>query len=244
VTVTDPEALRREVERYPWYHTLELAPGVVTKGMFDHRPILAGYPLPASLEGLRCLDVGTFDGYWAFEMERRGAASVTAIDAPDPESLDWPVRVAARTVKTMDETKEARFALASEALGSKVRRVLRSVYDLGPDLGEFDFLHCGDLLLHLKDPVTALERMRSVCAPGGSALVTNPIKRFRWQGKRALAELDGVDEFKWWVTNEEGLKRMALAAGFERVDWAGTYELPLAEGPSARGLRGAIRAWV
>ncbi len=32
--------LRAEVERYPWDHTLELGDGVVTRGMFDHRPVL------------------------------------------------------------------------------------------------------------------------------------------------------------------------------------------------------------
>ena len=32
--------LEAAVERYPWYHTLELGDGVVTKGMFDHRPVL------------------------------------------------------------------------------------------------------------------------------------------------------------------------------------------------------------
>src|SRR5918998_3481447 len=69
--------VQAEVERYPWYHTLELGEGVVTKGMFDHRPHLHHYPIPADLSGKRCLDVATIDGFWAFEMERRGAASVT-----------------------------------------------------------------------------------------------------------------------------------------------------------------------
>ncbi len=56
-----------------WYHTQELAPGLVTPGMFDLRPYVERYGLPASMEGMRVLDVGTFEGFWAFEMERRGA---------------------------------------------------------------------------------------------------------------------------------------------------------------------------
>ena len=109
--------LRAEVERYPWYHTLELGDGVVTDGMFDHRPVLQHYPLPEDLTGLRCLDVATMDGFWAFEMERRGAASVTAIDLEDPEDLDWPASLRAGHDKQMDETKAERFALAKRALG-------------------------------------------------------------------------------------------------------------------------------
>src|SRR2546423_3261813 len=72
-----------------WYHTLELAPGVLTPGWFDTRSIAHSIPFP-DLTGKRCLDVGTFDGFWAFEMERRGAAEVIAIDLIDPTQADWP----------------------------------------------------------------------------------------------------------------------------------------------------------
>ena len=133
-TVPDTPDLQAAVERYPWYHTLELGDGVVTKGMFDHRPVLDRYPIPDDLSGLRCLDVATMDGYWAFEMERRGAASATALDLENPEDLDWPASLRGDHDKSMDETKAERFALAREALGSKVERVLLSAYDLSPEL--------------------------------------------------------------------------------------------------------------
>ena len=233
--------LAAEVERYPWYHTLELADGVVTKGMFDHRPVLDRYPIPADLSGKRCLDVATMDGYWAFEMERRGAASVTALDIEDPNALDWPASLRSQE-KTMDETKEARFNLAREALGSSVERVLLSVYDLGPELGEFDFVFCGDLLLHLKDPITPIENIHSVCRE--SAVIVNPVKKFRFHEKRAMAEIDGIENFEWWVTNVAGLVRIARAAGFSRVEPSETFELPFSGGGPWRGLRGAVRAYV
>src|SRR3954453_11189468 len=73
-----------------WYHTIELEPGVVTPGWFDTRSVVPLLPFPESLEGKRCLDVATFDGFWAFEMERRGASEVHAIDLLDPHSWDWP----------------------------------------------------------------------------------------------------------------------------------------------------------
>src|SRR5215210_858495 len=101
---TGTSELQAEVDRYPWYHTLELGDGVVTPGMFDHRPVLQHYPLPEDLTGMKCLDVATMDGYWAFEMERRGAASVTALDLENPDELDWPYALRGRD-QTMDETK-------------------------------------------------------------------------------------------------------------------------------------------
>jgi tRNA (mo5U34)-methyltransferase len=234
--------LRAEVERYPWYHTLELGDGVVTEAMFDHRPVLDRYPLPADLSGLHCLDVGTMDGFWAFEMERRGAASVTAIDLDDPDASDWPA-AHRNAQKKLDETKAERFALAKRALGSNAERVTMSVYDLSPDLGTFDMVFCGDLLLHLKDPITAVENIHSVCT--GSAVIVNVIKRFRrYRDKPPLAELDGIDEFVWWVTNLSGLARIVRAAGFARVETAKPFELPFRTGGPWPGLRGAVRGYV
>ena len=239
--MTANEALRAEVERYPWYHTLELGNGVVTDAMFDHRPVLHRYPVPADLSGLRCLDVGTMDGFWAFEMERRGAASVTAVDLDDPEALDWPASLRDGE-KTLDETKSERFALAKRALGSEVERITLSVYDLSPErIGTFDFVFCGDLLIHLRDPVAAAEAIRTVC--GGRAVIVNNIKRFRVRERQPIAELDGVDQFVWWYTNLAGLVRIVRAAGFPRVEPAGTFELPFKRGGPWRGLRGAVIAY-
>ena len=84
------DELREHVAAHDWYHTIELAPGVVTPGWFDTRSVVDALPLPASLAGKRCLDVGTFDGFWAFELERRGAEEVIAIDVLDPKAWDWP----------------------------------------------------------------------------------------------------------------------------------------------------------
>jgi hypothetical protein len=182
------------------------------------------------------------DGYWAFEMERRGAQSVTAIDIDDPEHLDWPASLRGESERSLDETKGERFALAKRALGSNVERVILSAYDLGPELGEFDFVFCGDLLVHLKDPVTPIENIRSVCT--GSAVIVNTIKQFRFQEKRALAEFDGIDGFTWWMTNLTGLVRLVEAAGFARVEAAEPFELPWSTGGDWRGLRGAVRAFV
>jgi len=74
-----------------WWHVIEVAPGVLTPGAWDLRRTAERLPWPASLDGLRCLDVGTMDGFWAFELERRGAGDVVAIDLADPARQDAPV---------------------------------------------------------------------------------------------------------------------------------------------------------
>ncbi len=240
---TDTAALQAEADKYPWYHTLDLGNGVKTKGMFDHAPVLHRYPIPEDLTGKRCLDVATMDGYWAFEMERRGAASVTALDLEDPDQLDWPASLRPDHDRTMDETKETRFNLAKTAFGSNVERVLLSAYDLSPELGTFDFVFCGDLLLHLKDPITPVENIFSVCTE--SAVIANVITTFRFHEKRAMAELDGIDTFSWWTTNLAGLVRIVKAAGFSRVEPEETFELPYRDSDDDwKGLRGVVTAYV
>jgi tRNA (mo5U34)-methyltransferase len=242
MTAMNSAALADEVKNYGWYHTLDLGGGVVTQGMFDHRPVAHKYLIPADLSGMRCLDVGTMDGFWAFEMERRGAAEVMAVDLDDPNRLDWPASLREKTVKTLDETKERRFNLAKEALDSKVERVLRSVYELDTDLGLFDFVFCGDLLVHLKDPITAVEKIRKVCR--GSAVICTPIVRFRFGRRRPIAEFDGIDQFNWWVLSEEAMARLIRAAGFARVEVGQAFELPATSGGTWKGLRGIMRGFV
>src|ERR1700719_5074918 len=58
-----PEAqeIRRRVNELEWYHSIDLGHGIVTPGEFDHRPYLSQYPIPERLDGMRVLDVATFD---------------------------------------------------------------------------------------------------------------------------------------------------------------------------------------
>jgi tRNA (mo5U34)-methyltransferase len=234
--------LERDVARYRWYHTLDLGQGIVTEGIFDHRPVVRRYLLPTDLSGMRCLDVGTMDGFWAFEMERRGAAEVVAADVAYVDDLDWPPRWRGRVEPTLDRTKADRFALAHRALDSQVQRIERSVYELAGDLGKFDLIFCGDLLIHLKDPVTAIQRMRSICR--GSTILCNPVKRFRFGRGRPLAEFDGIDEFQWWLLSEAAIKRIMLAVGFDQIEVGRRFALPPRGGGPWKGLRGVLRGYV
>ena len=235
--------LQEEVARYPWYHTIDLGDGVVTPGMFDHRGFEDRYGLPPRLAGKRCLDVGTMDGFWAFEMERRGAESVVAVDLEDPEQLDWPASLRQRVTKTIDETKGTRFDLARRRLGSAVERRLCSVYRLDPaELGEFDFVFCGDMLVHLKDPATAVEHIRSVCR--GVAVIANPVKEQFPYRRRPLAQFDGIREFEWWLPNRAALERLVRAAGFSRVESGPSFELSAVAGGSWKGRRCWVRGEV
>jgi tRNA (mo5U34)-methyltransferase len=216
---TDPAALREKIASMEWYHTLELAPGVLTPGWFDLRTVAPRVPWP-DLTGKRCLDVGTFDGFWAFEMERRGAAEVAAIDLIEPMSWDWPNLPQAEIIEQVAKRKGAGngFEIARDALGSSVKRREMSVYDLDPaEVGTFDFVYVGSLLLHLRDPVKALERVHAVCS--GEVVVLDAIDLWLTSllPRRPVATLDGRGRPWWWKPNLAGLVRMVEAAGFRTV---------------------------
>ncbi len=215
-----------------WYHTIELAPGVVTPGQIDLRET-AGKVLPDDLSGKRALDVGTFDGFWAFEMERRGA-DVVAIDLPALEAAEWPTLNRARLESTAREwglELGRGFRLASEALDSSVERVVCHVQELERDRvgGPVDFVFSGAILLHLRDPVGALERIHSVLEPGGQLVIVEPFSpRTTIRSPRGpVAEFQPLTTpFNWWVANLAGLKAWLTAAGFEGIERLGFHRPP------------------
>lgn len=230
---TTPASAHERVAALDWYHTIDLVPGLTTPGWFDTRATVDKVLLPASLEGKRCLDVGTWDGFWAFEMERRGAASVTAIDILDEARWDWPPEWRVRQMSYgLDYLREFKqqgkgFEVAHDIIGSKVERIDVSVYDLTPEeFGTFDFVFLGSLLLHLRDPVSALAAMRSVT--GGEAVVADTVEAFAslLRPRTPNFRLEGIDRPWWWIPNRKGLHQMVQSAGFEILETTGLYILP------------------
>ncbi len=234
---TSPGAeLAEEVAGLTWYHTIGLPAGLVTPGEYDTRRALAKIPFPQDLHGRRCLDVGTHDGFWAFEMERRGAAEVVAIDLDDPRRIDYsdPLPQLSERALADRESRPLAFACAHRALESRVQRRDRSVYDLTPaEDGEFDFAFIGTLLLHLRDPIRALSAIRGVLKPGGRLLVNDAISlRMSLRHPRTpvhtLSLLPGKPF--WWIPNRAGLVRYLEKAGFALTEHGGPYLIPRGPG--------------
>jgi tRNA (mo5U34)-methyltransferase len=223
--------LRERAASIYWYHALELAPGVVTDGEFDLRPFVGSYGLPARLDGMRCLDVGSFDGFWAFEMERRGAAEVIALDLDDEGELDWPPR--RRPAQFRGVLGGKGFNLAKEVFASSVQRIVGNVYDADPAaLGTFDLVICGSVLLHVRDQLLALERIARLCrgtfisAEGYDRLIgLLPFPASRWFADRESSVV-------FWLPGARTWRRMLWTAGFDQVRRVARFKLE-----STRGYR-------
>jgi SAM-dependent methyltransferase len=219
---------------HQWYHTLELAPGVLTPGRIDLRATAERVlPPPGALAGRRALDVGTYDGFWAFELERRGA-EVVALDLPSHEASQWPLPARERMVaqaREWDLSLGRGFTLAARALRSQARRVELDVYSLAPEAtgGPVDYAFSGAILLHLRDPVLALERIREVLVPGGTLTILEPFSlrdTLASPGRAAGTFRAAWSNFTWWLPNLEGLRAWLAAAGFERVAFGGLHHPP------------------
>jgi tRNA (mo5U34)-methyltransferase len=215
-----------------WYHALELAPGFDTHGIFDLRPYVRHYGLPERMDGVRVLEVGCWDGFWSFEMERRGA-DVVAIDLDDERDLDWPPR--RRPAEFPEARRGDGFRLAREILGSKVERVNCSVYHATPEeLGSFDVVFCGSVLIHLRDQLLALERIASLCT--GTFISAEEYDRVTdllpFPASRYRADRDAA--VVYWLPSRKTWRQMMWTAGFDRVEEIGRFDMQSTEGYSVR----------
>jgi tRNA (mo5U34)-methyltransferase len=217
MSLADAKALVATVPT--WYHDMELMPGLRTPGGWDVGRTSDLLPWP-DLKGKRCLDIGTFDGFFAFEMERRGASEVIATDIPDHHSWDWPPLEREAGIKEMDANmaeKGKGFAVAKQILGSKAERKVISIYDLSPEtVGTFDMVVCGDLLLHLRDPLRALDAVRSVTKGlfMSCELLDAPLTLAHPRYPAATVYL-AKGPRQWSVPNAAAHRRQLVASGFE-----------------------------
>ena len=61
----------RGLNRFFWYHTVDLGDGIITPGVYDYRKELEHFHFPDVMSGMRVLDVGSATGFFAFEFEKR-----------------------------------------------------------------------------------------------------------------------------------------------------------------------------
>jgi SAM-dependent methyltransferase len=209
----DAARARRVVAQVPfWFHTFALhrAEGIYTPGVaVDHRYRLPF--LPASFAGLRVLDVGTFDGFYAFVAEARGAERVVAIDSE--QYVAW---VKARWGHEL--TGGEGFRAIADLLGSLVEYRRLDALQLCELAETFDFVFCFGILHRVEDPLGLLRVLRRRLADGGRVLVEtyglehddgSPTIRVHRPG-----DVYADDAFVFWGFGGEALRRLAERAGF------------------------------
>lgn len=105
--------------------------------------------LPTDLRGKRVLDIGTWDGFFSWEMERRGAGK----DGGTNFAIDH----------FCDEALE-QFLFVRNLRGSNIQYKRMDVQDITVEgEGQFDFILFAGVLYHCRYPLSVLEQIRKVC---------------------------------------------------------------------------------
>ncbi len=156
-----------QLEDCHFYHSALLPDGRFVRGPWDLIDNESEYIGGIDLAGRSVLEFGPASGWLTVWMTRQGA-EVVIID------LGWDLSTDLMPLATFDleMTRREQVALAAKvenswwylrkAYGHSARAVYAPVYDLPPDLGRYDVSVFGSLLLHLRDPFTALEQAASV----------------------------------------------------------------------------------
>jgi tRNA (mo5U34)-methyltransferase len=222
-----------------WRHTIELGDGLLSKGEQDLRTVVDRFGLPDSLEGKTALDVGTADGFWAFEMERRGAEKVMAVDVGRAGELDWAPRARENAAGRMQKSFRRQFDMAHLLLESHVEHRVLSVYDLAPatvGTWTFDVVFCAGLLPQLQNPIQALLSIRSVTRE--KAIISVPVDETIEREHPGLPWLVFGDHEgesvpgeagTYWRFSSRGLQEIMDYCGFVSTEALEPIELPDAE---------------
>jgi SAM-dependent methyltransferase len=168
--------LRRQVSERTWYHRMDLGNGIVTPGFTweDNWNNTRAARERVDYAQKSVLDLGTWDGMWAFEAEALGAALVVATDCMNYWQAPWQ-----QGINT--------FMLVREALFSKVIPFWNvSMTNFGERLdgllyshplleNGFDVVQHLGILYHLRDPMLSLAQARSVLRDGGTLLLESAV---------------------------------------------------------------------
>jgi len=220
--------IKYKISQLIWYHTLDLGHGIVTPGIYDLNPYLEFYGIPKDLSGKSALDIGAASGFFSFELERRGA-KVTATDLPQWLDHDFgAVYKPDRPLDVLQSYLHDPFELAKKVLNSRVKKENINVYDISPErLGTFDLVFCSSVLLHLRDPIKALQNIQSVTRE--KAIIATGI--FEGYTEEPAAQFSGhKDGATWWLPNRPCLEAMIKSVGFKRWEWISEFQLDYRDG--------------
>ena len=213
-----PVLARATVEAVPfWFHTFALnrAESIYTPGAArDHRYRVS--TLPTDFTGMNVLDLGCFDGFYAFLAERRGAERVVAVD-----NEQYRLWVASRWGIELGGGEG--FRTIQRLLGSAVEYRRMDAFALDDLEERFDLVYCFGILHRVENPLGLLRVLRGRTVSGGTVLVETYGVGPEYRNGPAIrvsepGEVYARDEFVYWGFASAGLQRLAQIAGFSRVE--------------------------
>ncbi len=252
--MTSRAQLQEQADALSWYHSIDLGQGVVTKGASAQEK---GAEILPDVAGRSVLDIGAWDGRFSFLAERAGAARVVALDHYawgvdfDARGAYWAECIGQGVLpdQSRDETDfwqpdlpgRRGFEFAAATLGSTVQPVVADFQTCDLDeIGAFDVVLYLGVLYHMKEPLSALERVRAVTKE--VAVIETEAVHIQGLDDEALLQFYAgsslqTDFGNWYVPTIEALRNLCRAAGFSSVRTVAGPPTPPAAPSSPAQLR-------
>src|SRR5262249_35619879 len=190
-----------------WFHSLDLGNSLFTRGhctLEALRRQVEWLHFP-DLRGQSFLDLGSWDGFYAFEAEQRGAARVLATDWFCWHGPGWG--------------NKQGFLLARQILGSKVEDMDIDIMDVCPErVGLFAVVLFSGMLYHMRDPIKALQNAASVCKKHlivetavGMEHLEDPVMAY-------LPRVNGNEQSNYWRPNPALVNLWLKELGFKKIE--------------------------
>lgn len=177
-----------------FYHTMEIPGHGLVRGEWDLRGREAEYLGHVDLRGKRVLEVGTASGFLCFAMEKMGAEMV-AYDLSDRQEWDLVPYAGYDYASYIGERKQHirrlnnGYWFAHRAHRSAAKVMYGTVYGIPEAIGTFDVCTFGSILLHLRDPFLALQRVTAHVTD--TVIVTDLVPPLRGRLASAVERLLG-----------------------------------------------------
>jgi len=216
------------VDQCAWYHVMDVPGHGTMQGQWDLRETADAYLGNLDFQGKRVLELGTASGFICFHMESKGA-DVVAVDlSPDhswdlllaPSDDEQQLRA---TMGVLQQKLNNAFWLGHGAYNSKASLVHSTVYDVPEELGQFDIVSLCAILLHLRDPLLALERAARRATESVVIVERQPdwMKEIKGPFARFMPTPEGKRPhggWTWWHFSPDVLISMLKMLGFEHFE--------------------------
>lgn len=201
--------LAEQAAKIRWFHSMDFGEFKVEGGrklatvQSDADTIFTKAPVT----GKTVLDIGSWDGFFAFEAHRRGAARVLATDY-----YMWITR-----------DRKNGFDFAKRILNAPIEERVVDAMNISPETvgGRFDVVLLLGVLYHLQHPLLGLQKAAAVTRE--CLVVETHIDAIESERPAMTyyprGELAG-DNTNWWGPNRACVEAMLGTCGFPRVEYS------------------------
>jgi tRNA (mo5U34)-methyltransferase len=223
------EEIRAQAARLPWFHSIALTPDFTTTGSkspahlaLEEEAFFGGL----DLKGASLIEIGTWNGYFAFAAKRRGAARIVATD-----KFVWH--------KDGGAARQA-FDLAHRCVGQGIDVVEIDPTELPGPLVPADIVLFTGIFYHLWDPLIVLQKLAALTR---DVLILETHMDGCHLRQPAMIHYPGTelanDPSNWWGPNIACVYALLKQIGFgDRIVFSPGYRSSL-----AHPVRGVFRAF-